>query len=122
MGRVQRREVGHGKERQQAEAAGARFLWPRFTKAITATGVELTNDEILPAETVIVSIGDQPDLDFLPPVIETARGFIAVNEQARTSDAQVYAVGDAVKAVPPTAPGKDEPTGEVVRLDRFRKK
>jgi NADPH-dependent glutamate synthase beta subunit-like oxidoreductase/glutamate synthase domain-containing protein 3/NAD-dependent dihydropyrimidine dehydrogenase PreA subunit len=89
--------AAHGKERQQAEAAGARFLWPRFTKTITATGVELTNGELLPAETVIVSIGDQPDLDFLPPEIETVRGFIAVNENARTSDTHVYAVGDAVK-------------------------
>ncbi|MDP2267841.1 MAG: FAD-dependent oxidoreductase, partial [Deltaproteobacteria bacterium] len=89
--------ASHGKERQLAEAAGARFLWPRFTKSITATGVELTNGEILPAETVIVSIGDQPDLDFLPPEIATKRGFIAVNENAQTSDAQVYAVGDAVK-------------------------
>ena len=32
------------------------------------------------------------------------------------------AKGDSVKAVPPSASGKDEPTGEVVRLDRFRKK
>ncbi len=57
----------------------------------------MTNGEVLPAETVIVSIGDQPDLDFLPPEIETLRGFIVVDEHARTSDAQVYAVGDAVK-------------------------
>jgi len=46
---------------------------------------------------VIVSIGDQPDLDFLPPEIETLRGFITVNERAQTSDVQVYAVGDAVR-------------------------
>ena len=89
--------ASHGKERQQAEAAGARFLWPRFTKAVTATGVELTNGEVLPAETVIVSIGDQPDLDFLPADIETVRGFIKVNEKAQTSDDHVYAIGDAVK-------------------------
>jgi len=30
--------------------------------------------------------------------------------------------GDPVKAATPPASGKDEPTGEVVRLDRFRKK
>jgi len=30
--------------------------------------------------------------------------------------------GDHVKAVPPSASGKNESTGEVVRLDRFRKK
>jgi NADPH-dependent glutamate synthase beta subunit-like oxidoreductase/Pyruvate/2-oxoacid:ferredoxin oxidoreductase delta subunit len=89
--------ASYGKERQQAEAAGARFLWPRFTKAITASGVELTNGEVLPADTVIVSIGDQPDLDFLPEDIATVRGFISVNDHYRTSDARVFAVGDAVK-------------------------
>ncbi|HLA28246.1 MAG TPA: FAD-dependent oxidoreductase [Syntrophales bacterium] len=89
--------ASYGKERQQAVAAGARFLWPRFTRAITAKGVELTNGDLLPADTVIVSIGDQPDLDFLPSEIETLRGFIVVNERAQTSDVQVYAVGDAVR-------------------------
>ncbi len=89
--------ASYGKERQQAEAAGAQFLWPRFTKAITAKGVELANGEVLKADTVIVSIGDQPNLDFLPPDINTVRGFIAVDEKYQTSDATVYAIGDAVK-------------------------
>ena len=89
--------ASYGKERQQAEAAGAQFLWPRFTKAITAKGVELTNGEVLRADTVIVSIGDQPDLAFLPPEIATVRGFIAVNEQGQSSDPLVYAIGDAAK-------------------------
>ncbi len=54
-----------GVERKHAEAAGAKFLWPRFTKAITVEGVELTDGEILPADTVIVAVGDLPDLSFL---------------------------------------------------------
>ncbi len=89
--------ASHGKERQQAEAAGAQFLWPRFTKTITAEGVELTNGEVLKADTVIVSIGDQPDLSFLPPDIETNRGFITVNERCQSTNPNVYAIGDAVK-------------------------
>jgi NADPH-dependent glutamate synthase beta subunit-like oxidoreductase/Pyruvate/2-oxoacid:ferredoxin oxidoreductase delta subunit len=89
--------ASHGKERRLAEAAGARFLWPRFTKTITADGVELTNGEFLKADTVIVSIGDQPDLDFLPSDIETIKGFIAVNDKYQSSDTRVFAVGDAVK-------------------------
>ncbi|MBI4634277.1 MAG: FAD-dependent oxidoreductase [Deltaproteobacteria bacterium] len=86
-----------GVERQHAEAAGAKFLWPRFTKAITEKGVELTSGELLPADTVIVSIGDQPDLAFLPETIATERGFITVNESYQTSDPRVFAVGDAVR-------------------------
>ena len=51
-----------GKERQHAEAAGAKFLWPVATRAITAEGVELSRGDLLPADTVIVAVGDQPDL------------------------------------------------------------
>jgi len=86
-----------GTERKHAEAAGAIFLWPRFTKAITARGVELTDGEILPADTVIVAVGDVPDISFLPEEIAVKNGFIAVDEQFRTSDDQIFAVGDVTK-------------------------
>ena len=89
--------ASYGAERKHAEAVGAKFLWPRFTKAITPDGVELTSGEFLPAETVIVAIGDQPDLSFLPGNIETERGFIKVDDRYRSSDPQVYAIGDSVR-------------------------
>ncbi len=89
--------ASYGKERQAAEAVGARFLWPRFTKAITEEGVELTTGEVLPADTVIVSIGDQPELEFLSEDILTQNGFIAVDDRFRSSDSQVFAIGDTVK-------------------------
>ncbi|SFN01564.1 FAD-dependent oxidoreductase [Thermodesulforhabdus norvegica] len=86
-----------GKERREAEAVGAKFRWPVFTKAIREDGVELTTGEVIPADTVIVSIGDQPDLDFLPESVETERGFVKVNEFYQTSDPQIFAVGDVVR-------------------------
>lgn len=86
-----------GKERKNAEAAGATFLWPRFTKQITETGVELTDGEVLPADTVIMAVGDQPDLSFLPEEIKTERGFITVDENQQTSVPGVYAVGDSAR-------------------------
>jgi NADPH-dependent glutamate synthase beta subunit-like oxidoreductase/NAD-dependent dihydropyrimidine dehydrogenase PreA subunit len=89
--------ASYGKERKAAEAAGAKFLWPRFTRVIREEGVELTDGQLLPADTVIVSIGDQPDLSFLPENIVTDRGFIVVDDHYQTSDPQVYAIGDAVK-------------------------
>ncbi len=55
-----------GAERRQAEAAGARFLWPRMTKAVTEKGVELADGEVLPADTVIMAVGDAPDLGSFP--------------------------------------------------------
>lgn len=86
-----------GRERKGAEAAGAHFLWPVFTKAVTSKGVELTSGETIPADTVIVAIGDAPDLEFLPETVETDRGFIVVDENGRTSDPKIFAVGDVVR-------------------------
>ena len=86
-----------GVERRHAEAAGARFLWPRNALAITAGGVELSDGEVLPADTVIVAVGDQPNLSFLPGEIATQKGFVVVDDRFRSSDPQVFAIGDAVR-------------------------
>jgi ferredoxin len=86
-----------GKERAAAEAVGAKFRWPCFTKAVTEEGLELTTGEVIPADMVIISIGDQPDLDFLPETVTTERGFIVVNDIYQTTDPQIFAIGDAVK-------------------------
>lgn len=86
-----------GKERDEAEKAGAQFLWPCFTKEITAEGVLLTDGRLLPADTVIVSIGDVPDLEAFPDNIARERGFIQVNDVNQTTDPRVFAIGDLVK-------------------------
>jgi len=85
-----------GKERKAAEDAGAQFLWPRFTQAITEEGVVLTEGGVLSADTVIVAIGDEPVLDFLTDGIKTEKGFISVDDRFRTTDPRVFAIGDAV--------------------------
>jgi NADPH-dependent glutamate synthase beta subunit-like oxidoreductase/NAD-dependent dihydropyrimidine dehydrogenase PreA subunit len=86
-----------GKERQAAEAVGAEFMWPVFTQEITRSGVKLTNGEEVPADTVIVSIGDVPDLEFIPETVVTENGFVKINEHFQTSDSQIFAIGDVVK-------------------------
>ncbi|WP_419659099.1 glutamate synthase (NADPH), GltB1 subunit [Desulfosarcina variabilis str. Montpellier] len=86
-----------GKEREDAEAAGAKFRWPVFTRQITEAGVELESGEVIPADTVIVSIGDAPDLDFLPEDVATERGYVVVNDDYQTSNANLYAIGDVVR-------------------------
>ena len=57
----------------------------------------LTTGEVIPADTVILSVGDKPDLAFLPDYIETQGGFIQVNEYYQTSDPKIFATGDVVK-------------------------
>jgi NADPH-dependent glutamate synthase beta subunit-like oxidoreductase/Pyruvate/2-oxoacid:ferredoxin oxidoreductase delta subunit len=89
--------LSFGKERKEAEAAGAKFRWPCFSKAVTDNGLELTTGEVIPAETIIISVGDVPELDFLPESVETERGFIKVNEHYQTSDPKIFAIGDTVR-------------------------
>jgi NADPH-dependent glutamate synthase beta subunit-like oxidoreductase/Pyruvate/2-oxoacid:ferredoxin oxidoreductase delta subunit len=89
--------LSFGKERKEAEAAGAKFKWPCFSKAVTEAGLELTTGEVIPADTIIISVGDMPELDFLPESVETERGFIKVNEHYQTSDPKIFAIGDTVK-------------------------
>lgn len=86
-----------GREREHAEKAGAKFLWPVFTKSIVKKGVKLDTGEVIPADTVVVSIGDIPELSFLPENIKTEHGFIQVDENYRTTDPRVFAIGDVVR-------------------------
>ena len=85
-----------GKEREDAEACGAQFCWPLFTKEINAQGVLLEDGETLEANTVVISIGDVPDLSFLGEGIELDRGFVKVDDAGRSSDERIFAIGDAV--------------------------
>ncbi|MDR3557557.1 MAG: FAD-dependent oxidoreductase [Syntrophobacteraceae bacterium] len=89
--------LSFGKERKEAEAAGAKFRWPCFSKAVTDEGLELTTGEVIPADTIIISVGDLPELDFLPETVDTERGFIKVNEYFQTTDQKIFAIGDTVK-------------------------
>ncbi len=86
-----------GKEREEAEKAGAMFRWPVFTKKILPEGVVTDTGEIIPADTVVVAIGDVPELEFLPDEIEIEKGFIKVNEFYQTSHPRVFAIGDVVR-------------------------
>jgi NADPH-dependent glutamate synthase beta subunit-like oxidoreductase/glutamate synthase domain-containing protein 3/NAD-dependent dihydropyrimidine dehydrogenase PreA subunit len=89
--------LSFGKERKEAERIGAKFRYPCFSKAVTEEGLELTTGEVIPADTIIISVGDIPELDFLPESVQTERGFIKVNEHYQTTDPRIFAVGDAVK-------------------------
>lgn len=86
-----------GKEREEAEAAGATFRWPCVTQEITDAGVVLDSGELLPADTVVISIGDVPDISYLPPETETKRGYPVVDTHYQTSLPNVFAIGDMVR-------------------------
>ena len=90
--------LAFGKEKEAAEALGARFQWPVVTREVNDQGLVTDSGELIPAETVIISIGDVPALSFLPTEIETitvgGAPWIATNKAHLTSDARVLAIGD----------------------------
>ena len=86
-----------GKEMETATAKGTQVLWPRFTETYdhTEKKIYFKDGTSLDADVVVISIGDVPILDFLPPGIHNERGWITVNEIGQTSDVKVFAIGDA---------------------------
>jgi NADPH-dependent glutamate synthase beta subunit-like oxidoreductase/glutamate synthase domain-containing protein 3/NAD-dependent dihydropyrimidine dehydrogenase PreA subunit len=86
-----------GKEREEAEHVGAKFRWPVYTQAITQEGVQLDSGDVIPADSVFISIGDAPDLDFLTEDIALDGGFVKVDDHYQSSNPKVFAIGDAVR-------------------------
>jgi len=87
-----------GKEMEIARAKGTQILWPRFTERYDKGEgrIYFSDGTSLDADFLVISIGDVPLLDFLPPGIHTERGWVSVNSDFQTSDVKVYAIGDAV--------------------------
>jgi len=88
-----------GKEQEAAKSRGTRILYPKITERYdkAARTIYFKDGTSLEADTVIISIGEVPILDFLPREIHTERGYIVVNEMGQTSDVKVFAVGDATQ-------------------------
>ena len=90
--------LAFGKEKEAAEALGATFRWPILTKEVTDEGLITEDGDLLPAQTVIISIGDVPALSFLPDSVETmtvgGASWVTTDKAHLTSDAQVLAIGD----------------------------
>lgn len=88
-----------GKEMEMAKAKGTEILWPKFTEKYDKNEKKIyfTDGTSLDADLVIISIGEVPILDFLPPGIHTEKGWIVVNDIGQTSDVKVFAIGDAAR-------------------------
>jgi NADPH-dependent glutamate synthase beta subunit-like oxidoreductase/glutamate synthase domain-containing protein 3 len=93
--------LAFGKEKENAETLGATFRWPVKTKEVTAEGLVMDTGEVIPAQTVIISIGDVPALPFLPATVDTVKvggaDWIKTDTSHLTSDTKVLAIGDVEK-------------------------
>ncbi len=89
-----------GKELEIAQALGTKVVWPKFTERYDKKEgrIYFTDGTSLEADLVVVSIGDMPISDFLPPTVHTHQhGWIESDEAGHTSDPKVFAIGDATK-------------------------
>lgn len=89
-----------GNELEIAESLGTKIVWPKFTKkyAKRERKINFTDGTSLDTDLVVVSIGDMPVTEFLPPSVHTDKnGWIEADEAGHTSDPKVFAVGDATR-------------------------
>lgn len=78
------------------EKLGGKLMWPIYTKAITAEGVITKDEQLIPADSIIVTIGETPVLDFLPEHIPVERGLLKPNDDYSIG-VGIFTAGDTVK-------------------------
>ena len=90
--------ASNSRERESAMALGTDIIWPRVVREFRDGQLFFEEGEPLPADVVIVSIGEVPATDWVPENILRVKGqWLAVDESGRTRDPKVFAVGDVVK-------------------------
>ncbi len=111
--------LAFGKEKEAAEALGATFQWPVVTSEVTDEGLLTTEGELIPADSVFISIGDVPALAFLPEEVETisvgGAAWITTDKAHLTSDDKILAVGDVERpGLATNALGSGKEAAEVI--------
>jgi ferredoxin len=85
------REIAH------IEALGGRLIWPVQTKEVTEEGIVASDGRIIPGDMVIITIGDEPEIDFLPQEVRTFRKNWVVPGNDRSILPGVFAAGDVIR-------------------------
>jgi len=92
------RPAAYKKEIDHVKALGGEIRWPVFTDRITEEGVYTKDGQLIEADTVIISIGERPDLSFVPRDWLTDRGMMAVDACGQVTKAPgVFSIGDTVQ-------------------------
>ena len=85
-----------GKEQEMAAARGTQILYPKFTDRYVAKEKKIyfKDGSFLDVDAVMISIGESPELNFLPDEVNRDRGYLTIDEWGRTNQKKLYAVGD----------------------------
>lgn len=86
-------------------AHGVSVRLNRTATAITDTHVTLNDGTEIPADIVVAAIGVRPDSSLAEGLETLPNGAILVDDQLRTSDPYIWAVGDAVAKAKDGGPG-----------------
>jgi NADPH-dependent glutamate synthase beta subunit-like oxidoreductase/glutamate synthase domain-containing protein 3/ferredoxin len=81
------------------KSLGGKLVWPFMTTKIDAKGIYANDGQFIPADQVIVSIGEAPILDYLPDddSIKKFRGSWLIPDKAKQILPGVFAAGDVIK-------------------------
>jgi len=92
------RPAAYQKEIDHFDALGGQIQWPVFTERITAEGLHTKDGRLIEADTVIISIGERPDLSYVPREWLTVRGMMDVDDCWQAKQAPgIFALGDTIQ-------------------------
>lgn len=88
--------AAYQKEIDHITSLGGEIIWPVMTKEITEKGIIAEDGRLIPGEQVIITIGESPDLSFLPGSVEKFRDWLAPKADQSIMEG-VFAVGDTIR-------------------------
>ncbi len=92
------RPAAFKKEIDHFERLGGKIEWPLFTDKVDAEGLHTKDGRLIKADTIIISIGERPDLSYVPREWLDERGMADVDDCGQLTKAPgVFAIGDSVK-------------------------
>ncbi|MBP2655915.1 MAG: Glutamate synthase [Firmicutes bacterium] len=84
------------KEIAHVEELGGVLLWPVQTKEITDEGIITQDGKLIKGDTIIITIGESPDLSFLPDDILRERGYLKPGADYSCAE-NLFTAGDTIK-------------------------
>ena len=92
------RPAAYKNEIEHVASLGGEIVWPFFTEKIDEKGVHGKDGRLIEADTVIIAIGERPDLSYVPREWLTDRGMMDVDECWQVVKAPgAFAIGDTIK-------------------------
>jgi len=83
-------------EIEHVQELGGELIWPVFTKEITAEGIVTQAGDLIKGDMVIITIGESPDLSYLPVDISLERGYLQPDDKMSVASG-IFTAGDTIK-------------------------